>query len=269
LSPKINKKCGIYLIRNVISGLCYVGQSADIDTRWIQHKSLLRRQSERLKAGVPLSRVDRHLVFSWAKYGEIAFEFLVLEECTQEVLTQRETYWLELFRDIYEMPVANSEGPVDNPMRGSKHKPETLLKMSEASKRLIRTEEHKRRIGDAHRGKVLSTEQRRRLSEAKTGMKCPWLIGDNNPSRRPGARDHLRGSANPVHKPGVKERIGSTNSKAVFDVSSGEYWKSVSAAAAYLGVSVTAVSNVILGKSKTCKGRLLSFDDPLVSRKQP
>lgn len=252
--------CGIYLIRNNISGLCYVGQSSDINRRWITHRHVLRRQSERLSEGLYLSkRPNRKLLNSWLKHGESAFEFSILELCAESNLTEKEIYWLSKLRNEPGVEIANFEGPVDNPMRGAKHSKETREKISAWSKSFVRSETHKRRIGEANRGKEISAATRQKISTNKTGKPAPWHMGDSNPSRRPGARDRLRGSNNPVHQPGVIDKIRKANSKPVVDLGTGETWGSASAAAIALGVSQAAVSASAASPSRTCQGRNLRY----------
>ncbi len=39
-----NKICGIYVIKNTVNDLCYVGQSIDILTRWVAHKNAAKNK---------------------------------------------------------------------------------------------------------------------------------------------------------------------------------------------------------------------------------
>jgi hypothetical protein len=71
----------------------------------------------------------------------------------------------------------------EHPMKGKKHKPETLLKMSLAKKGIKRpdiaairkgthlSEETKKKLSLVHKGQVISLEQRKFLSESRKGMK--------------------------------------------------------------------------------------------------
>ncbi len=51
----------------------YVGISNNIERRWIEHKNKLNNNNHR----------NRYLQYSWNKYGQNAFEFLLLEEVEQ------------------------------------------------------------------------------------------------------------------------------------------------------------------------------------------
>lgn len=74
-------KTGIYLIKNLLNGKCYVGQSKDIEKRWIEHKN------ESKWGGTYLHEEMR-------KYGVSNFELNVLEECGLDELNDCEIYWI-------------------------------------------------------------------------------------------------------------------------------------------------------------------------------
>lgn len=61
---------GIYKIINKINDTYYVGSSIDIFERWYSHKKLLNNNKH----------YNKHLQNAWNKYGEISFEFKIIEE---------------------------------------------------------------------------------------------------------------------------------------------------------------------------------------------
>lgn len=80
-----NEKCGIYAIRCEKSGKLYIGSSAQIYTRWSQHRRQLRggrHHSYRLQR-------------AWNKHGETLFTFLILEECSRDELIRREQWHID------------------------------------------------------------------------------------------------------------------------------------------------------------------------------
>lgn len=79
--------CGIYCIKNKTNGKRYIGKSIDIQERWKTHKMQLRNGNH----------VNPYLQRSWDKYGSDSFEFSILEECSDEILNEREKYWIELY----------------------------------------------------------------------------------------------------------------------------------------------------------------------------
>lgn len=95
---------GIYIIQNTINRKCYVGSALNIRSRWSDHCRTLRRGTHR----------NPHLQASWTKHGEAAFKFWVAEECKPEVRIEREQWWLDMFRPVYNIlrKAASPEGRI-------------------------------------------------------------------------------------------------------------------------------------------------------------
>ena len=72
---------GIYKITNKINGKFYIGQSADIERRFREHKT---QKHNRIL-------VDKAI----QKYGVNNFIFEIIEECPLEELNEKESYWIE------------------------------------------------------------------------------------------------------------------------------------------------------------------------------
>lgn len=82
-----NDNCGIYMIRNKVNDKKYIGQSHNISWRWYQHKTSLNHNRCE----------NRHLQYSWNKYGKDSFEFSIIELCPVEMLDEKETYWIDYY----------------------------------------------------------------------------------------------------------------------------------------------------------------------------
>ena len=78
---------GIYKIENRINGKIYIGQSIAIKTRWQQHK---------YEAKTGESQAPLYLALR--KYGIENFSFEVLEECPQELLNEKEIFWIAHYK---------------------------------------------------------------------------------------------------------------------------------------------------------------------------
>jgi hypothetical protein len=77
-----NQNCGIYCIRNTITGDCYVGQSIAVFGRWASHM-------ERLVKG---KHICPRFQASFDACSAAAFTFQILELCPPSKLTEREFY---------------------------------------------------------------------------------------------------------------------------------------------------------------------------------
>lgn len=194
----------IYLVRNLLNGKCYVGQTKNF--------------KERVRGHLKEADTGKGYAFHAAirKHGKENFVFEVIEECDDEVANERERVWIERFDsfkrgynltsggDCFEFSEetlqkirdANANlSEEDRYIRGSAfrgknlseehkqklheankgkkpppHSPETLQKMSESMKGKNtgpKSEEHRKKLSDAHRGKKLSEEHKEKLREYK------------------------------------------------------------------------------------------------------
>lgn len=78
---------GIYQITNLKSGKLYIGQSVDVEKRIKDH-------IYELSHGI---HQNRYLQSAWNKYGKSNFVFSVLETVSEELLTEREKYWVDFY----------------------------------------------------------------------------------------------------------------------------------------------------------------------------
>lgn len=116
--------CGIYMISNLRTGKNYIGQSKDIYTRWYKHKNFLNGNSHH----------NKHLQASWNKYGEDSFSFNIIEECPEEELNERESYYIKKYNTKENGYNLDDGG---NGIRGYKHTEEELEKMKMSHNSLV------------------------------------------------------------------------------------------------------------------------------------
>ena len=75
---------GIYMIRNKITGDCYIGQSTNIPNRIKDHFRTTRAKPSKVQSQV-------------IQYGKENFEIILLAECkTESELDEQEKYWIDL-----------------------------------------------------------------------------------------------------------------------------------------------------------------------------
>jgi len=75
---------GIYQIKNLLNGKCYIGLSNDLTRRAKQHKGSLLRGTH----------TNKHLQASFNLFGLEQFVCNIIEVCLEEDLIRREKYWI-------------------------------------------------------------------------------------------------------------------------------------------------------------------------------
>ena len=85
---------GIYKIENLINHKIYIGQSINIERRWKDEKRLAFDPQDE-SYNYPLSRAFR-------KYGLDNFNFEIIEECSVDILSQRERYWINYYNSFFD-----------------------------------------------------------------------------------------------------------------------------------------------------------------------
>jgi predicted GIY-YIG superfamily endonuclease len=82
---------GVYMIKNKITGQCYIGQSVKPNRRRTEHFSKLTTNH------VSNSQLQNAI----KQYGKICFVFGVLEHCSKEELLVKEKYYIDLYKPEY------------------------------------------------------------------------------------------------------------------------------------------------------------------------
>jgi group I intron endonuclease len=160
---------GIYYIINKLNGHKYIGSSVDIETRWKQHKCMLRGDCHD----------NSHLQRAWDKYGENAFEFKIMAYTDPDKAVVLEEFMLQNYFDRFEYNIAESAVA---PMLGREHTEEAKQKMSESHIGKIFSEEHKQKMSEALSGKNhplygkrRSEETKLKISKAQSGENGYWF----------------------------------------------------------------------------------------------
>ena len=82
------RKTGIYKITNIENGMCYIGQAVDIAERWKQH----------IKRGIGADPPTQNKLYpAMLSIGVENFMFEIIEECSGNVLNEREDYWQNFY----------------------------------------------------------------------------------------------------------------------------------------------------------------------------
>jgi group I intron endonuclease len=151
--PIAKRNTGVYVIRNLVNGKVYVGSAAlHFDVRKGYHLPRLRKGTHE----------NTYLQRAWNKYGESNFQFEVLETCSPDRCLVREQHWMD-FYGSYDRRYGYNICPVAGSVRGTK--------WSDERRRKGFSVETRRKIGDAKRGVKLSTESIAKRTAKLTGLK--------------------------------------------------------------------------------------------------
>ena len=171
-------KSGIYIIRNIQNDQCYIGSAIHLQSRWRTHRYHLRHGKHH----------SIYLQRAFIKYGEDAFEFLVVERCNDPAkLLEIEQWYIDHLHPVYN--VAQIAGN----RLGMKHRPETLAKLSEQAKGRTHnrgrkhTAESRHHMSLAHKGQR-QTEHARELSR-KRMIGNTYGVGNKNHLGKPHSKE--------------------------------------------------------------------------------
>lgn len=118
----LNGVCGIYRITNIHNGHFYIGSSYNIGKRIIQHRVDLNKNRHH----------SPYLQRSWNIYGEMGFEFSLVESCSRDDLLLLEQHYLDSLNPEY-----NVSKSAISPMTGRTHSPETKEKIKSKLSKLF------------------------------------------------------------------------------------------------------------------------------------
>lgn len=159
-SHKDHRVSGIYMFENKSNGKVYIGQSTNLYQRYARHKRSFR---------VP-DNYGRRLISAFRKYGFDNFNYYVLEYVETVNLTEREQFWMDKYKSYEKQFGYNGCHAAGSPV-GYKHTEETKRKVSIASRGRRHSEETRKQMSIMHKGKIISDEAKKKNSEWHKGRK--------------------------------------------------------------------------------------------------
>jgi group I intron endonuclease len=166
---------GIYCIKNIINNKMYIGSSVNMAKRFRYHIWRLKN--------------NKHHSFllqnAWNKYGQNSFVFEVLQETEVDLLIAEEQKWLDEKKTYQPENGYNISNIAGSPLnlfteetrkkislanKGKIVTEETRKKMSQSRSGKPFSDEHKKAISDGKKGKTFSEQHRKNLSKAQTGL---------------------------------------------------------------------------------------------------
>jgi len=225
---------GIYKITSPV-GRVYIGQSTDIDYRFSSYK--------RLKCKPQL-----RIYNSFIKYGVDNHVFEILEECSAELLNERERHWQDFYNvlgkeglncllvsteSLQKVLSDEMKSRISNSLTGFRHTDESKTKISKGLTGRPVSEETRRKISESNKDKHRSPETARKISDALKGRKIPKEILEKRGKSQSGANHY-------------KARVIVNNQNGVF-------YDCIKEAAECYGINKSTLNNFLTGfrKNKT------------------
>jgi group I intron endonuclease len=148
---------GIYTITNSVNGKIYIGCTKDFEIRCYTHFNNLKNNKHS----------NEHLQNSFNKYGKNNFNFEILEECDELLLTSQENYWCNML-NTHDKKYGYNIKPT-SPDYNGKISNETKLKISKSNSGKKRTQETINKLKIAK--KNISNETRLKMSSSQKNKK--------------------------------------------------------------------------------------------------
>ena len=149
--PKVS---AIYKITNLVNGKRYIGQARNVRVRWYWHRNAA--------CGAPDSSYEQKTAIARAmrKYGFANFTIEILEQCSPELLNDREVYWIARMGTMVPTGYNLTSGGVP-----ARRADEVGARISAANKGRRKTPEWRAALSAAHKGKKLTPEHREKISQ--------------------------------------------------------------------------------------------------------
>lgn len=147
---------GIYKIVSP-SGKVYIGQSRNIEKRFKNYQNGGKWISE-----------QRKLYNSLNKYGSENHQYIIQEECIEDIINEREIYWIKHY-DAVKQGLNIKDGGL-----GGKWTDESKKRLSDALTGKKQSEETIEKRRKKIKGLTRSPESRLNISKGKTGVPVTW-----------------------------------------------------------------------------------------------
>ena len=143
----------IYEFVNNINQKVYVGQTVNFKKRIRDHR-------------FNYNKIIKNTLFYNAlrKYGWENFSINIIEDCSDELLNEKEIYWIEEKKSLYPNGYNILEGG-----NQARHTDISKQKLSEGRKGMKFSKSHIENLRNSHLGYVMPEEQKRKISESNKG----------------------------------------------------------------------------------------------------
>lgn len=243
--------CGIYQIKNTVTGKVYIGSSWNIEQRWRSHRHELRYGKHH----------SPHLQSAWNKYGPDKFSFLILEECSRDDVVNREQFHMDLFKSYDREYGYNARsiayGNYDNFFSKTE---EFCNYISRLVKKRYESDEERRKTGEAT--KLGQSHPQVRERQRKSGLRR-WAKDGEREAQCKRMKEYCNTEEHrKILSEGQKARFADPDQrkrqlldnplrKRVLCVETGQIFDSINEAAKILTVSIVTIRDNANGKRKS------------------
>ena len=223
----MNDISGIYCIENIINNKKYIGQSIHIKDRWTKHIAELNNGTHH----------NDYLQKAWNKYGEENFSFYILEECSINLLDEKEICYINKYDSMNRSYGYNLTS--GGQLRKNSISKETRDKISHAVKNSYVNSELK------------EIRRLQRLEYWANPKNKEKIIGQNNVMYGIHHTDESKRKMS-EHKKGI--RSWRRNVTPVLCIESNQIYNDATDAGKILNLDSSTILKVCQGKRKTCGG---------------
>ncbi len=226
---------GIYKITSPSSKV-YIGQSVNIEKRFLNYKSLKN------------SKKQRALYNSFKKHGVCNHRFEVVELCIIELLNERERFYQDFYNVIKKGLNSRLTGTTDKSGYLSEEVKKRISKNRSGIKSTFKNlKERNDKIKKSLTGKKLSKEHRKALSKAQTGLKRSEEAIRKSANSRTGIKDNdkTRKIKSDMQKGG-----NNSNAKKVLNTETGVLYTTAKEAAESVNMTYNCFNHYLNGRTK-------------------
>jgi group I intron endonuclease len=226
---------GIYKITNP-KGTMYIGQSRDINKRFYYYKLSNNWIKE-----------QRKLYYSFLKYGVENHIFEIIEECNENIINEKEIYWINYYNSV-EKGLNLKYGGI-----GGKHSEETKQNISKSLMGKKQSKETIEKRSQKLKGQKRSDYTKQLMSELGKNRNIIW--GDKISEGKK--------KSDYVFTPEHKNKISKNNSKSIEQYTPNgvllNTFSSATEAMKQTGVKNDNISHCLRGKSRSAGGYIWKF----------
>lgn len=210
---------GIYKVTSP-SGKIYIGQSSNIELRFIYYKRLSCKSQLRLYN-------------SFLKYGVLQHKFEIIEECELQELNYKERYYQDLYNVLG---------------RGGLNL--TLTKAND--RKCVHSDETIKRISQSNKGRKHTEQSKRKMAIARTGEKNHFFNRHHSCETKAKISEQHKGMKYSEETNKKKGSVGTKNgwAKTVLNLETGIFYDCVREAAESIGANHRTLANKLRGSKR-------------------